>query len=257
MPDSAIMHHSTVEQQDAPGRLTRLLVSWQHPTTRTYHAVAMLYKARKQYEFAYLRRAQHLTGFRPFPGFSKLTRRYRSPRLFPLFSERVMDPSRPDRPRWLSALALDEEAPPMEILARSGGHRQGDSIEVLPEPSVSPSGRTSCDFMVHGVGHQAGAGDRISALKVGDPLRLVKDLGNEVNPRALLVTASSAEPLGWIPDPLLDYVHDVRNTATSSVRVLRANGPEVGNHLRLLVRLEGIVESGYRPFSGRDWDTLA
>src|SRR5436309_1548879 len=115
----------------------RLIVTWRHPQERTYYPVALLDCVRSDdgkqvYEFAYLRRAIRLPGFRPFLGFSDLSRRYASSRLFPLFAERVMDPTRPDRAQWLDALGLDESsAYPMEVLARSGGRRSGDTIELL------------------------------------------------------------------------------------------------------------------------------
>jgi hypothetical protein len=217
----------------------------------------MLEATRNGYEFAYLRNVQNVPGFLPFLGFSDLHRRYTSQRLFPLFTERILDPARPDRPGWLTALALNQEAGTMEILARSGGHRPGDTIEVLPEPRVDAVGATTCVFMVHGVRHQEGASERISLLAPAERLRIVEQPDNRVNPRALLVTSDGAQPLGWVPDPLLDYVHVVRGQGDLTVTVLRANGPEAGQHLRLLVRLEGQVPPGYRAFSGTAWETLA
>lgn len=255
MPGSSVLSRPHGWGQDSQSQVTRLLVSWQNPDTRTYSAVAVAASGR--YEFAYLRRARDIPGFRPLPGFSDLTRRYSSPRLFPLFGERVMDPSRPDRTTWLNALALDGSAGPMEILARSGGHRQGDTIEVLPEPQVDATGLTTCDFMAHGVRYIEGASERITALSTDQLLMLRDQPENKKNPKALLVASDGDEPLGWVPEPLLGYVHDVRGKGTAILTVLRANGPEVGNHLRLLVWLRGKVSAGYRAFVGRDWETLA
>jgi hypothetical protein len=246
--------HAPVASEDL---VTRLLVTWQNSDTRLYEAVAVLEATDGGYEFAYLRRVERVPGFVPFLGFSEITRRYRSERLFSLFSERVLDPSRPDRPGWLNALALGQVARPMEILARSGGHRPGDSIEVVPEPQVDTTGRTTCDFMVHGVRYQAGASERISLLAEGERLRLVEQPNNPANRRALLVTDKESHPLGWVPDPLLDYVHTVRSQGNPVVTVVRANGPEIGYHLRLLVHLDGKVAPGYRAFSGPEWETLA
>lgn len=233
-----------------PGNATsRLLVTWQEPKSRRYHAVGVLYGRPDGYEFAYLRHAQGLSGFHPFLGFPHLDRRYRSPHLFALFAERVMDPSRPDLPGWLDALALDETATPLELLARSGGHRHGDTIELLPEPRRTPDGTTSSLFLVHGVRHQPHASDRISSLSPDERLVLVDDRHNHESGRALLVTATDHVALGWVPDPLLDYVHAVRSDARHALRVVRANGPGVGPHLRLLVRIEG-------PISSADWSLV-
>jgi hypothetical protein len=240
------------------GEVSRLLVCWQHPEQRSYHAVGLLSAERGGYAFVYFRKATNIDGFRPLLGFSDATRRYWSPHLFPLFSERVMDASRPDRPRWLSTLDLGADAEPMEVLARSGGHRLGDNIEVLPVPAVADDGQTHCTFLVHGVRHIGdGASERIARLAAGDNLRLVHESDNKVNPRAVLVSDLDGQRLGWVPNPLLDYVHAVRDQGEPTVSVVRANGPEAGPHLRLLVRLAEVVPVGYVPFAGADWETAA
>lgn len=87
-------------------------------------------------------------------------------------------------------------------------------------------------------------------------LTLTPDEGNAVNARALLASADR-QPLGWVPDPLLDFVHDLRASGDPLVTVERANGPEVGPHLRLLARIRGNVHPGYEPFSGPEWATTA
>jgi hypothetical protein len=240
----------------AAAPLARLIVTWQEPESRLYRAVGVLEQRVDGFEFAYLRNAVARPGFLPFLGFPDLRLRYRSPRLFPLFAERVMDPARSDRPAWLEALGLEPDVGPMEILARSGGHRAGDTIELLPEPSVSPAGVAETLFLVHGVRHQAGASEHIDHLRAGDPLALAVDEDNPINDRALLVTAEN-RPLGWVPDPLLPFVHDLRLFGDPEVRVERANGPEVGSHLRLLVRIRGHVPPGYRAFEGPEWEVVA
>lgn len=206
------------------------------------------------YSFAYLRSAVERPSFRPLLGFRDVQRRYESPGLFPLFAERIMDPRRPDRPIFLAALDLSEGASPLEVLARSGGRRAGDGIELTPVPRVAEDGRTSCTFLVHGIRHVEGAGERIDSLRGGDSLRIARDHGNPVNDRALLVTEREGEPLGWVPDPLLSYVHRVQDQRLTVVRV---NGPEVGTRLRLLVRLDGTADPDPQPFTGPEWATVA
>jgi len=223
---------------------TSLLVCWQDPETRTYHAVALLGHARGEYVFKYLAAANTISGFRPLLGFPDLGLTYRSPALFPLFSERVLDPSRPDRPAMLRALNLPEQAGPLEFLARSGGRRGGDTLEVLPVPTVGTDWRTACTFLVHGVRYQPGAEATLARLTPGDQLHLEAEPTNPKDLRAVLVT-SDGTPLGWVPNPLLDYVHVVLSQAEPQVRVVRANGPEVGHHMRLLVELSGTLPKGY------------
>lgn len=206
------------------------------------------------YAFAYLRVAVERADFRPLLGFADPSRQFRSEGLFPLFAERIMDPRRPEHPVFLAALGLSDEASPLEVLSRSGGQRAGDGIMLIPVPVVEEAGSASCTFLVHGVRHVEGGEARISHLRVGDTLSLVSDRDNDVNARALLVTEKSGEPLGWVPDPLLDFVHLVQGPR---ITVVRVNGPEVGTRLRLLVRLDGIADPTAQPFTGSDWETAA
>jgi hypothetical protein len=84
----------------------------------------------------------------------------------------------------------------MEVLARSGGRRAGDTIELFAEPTVGPDGRTSCTFLTHGVRHQEGAAELIDGLRTGDDLLLVDQPNNEVNGLAIQVADGAYRPLG-------------------------------------------------------------
>lgn len=137
----------------------------------------------------------------------------------------------------------------MEVLARSGGRRAGDTIELFAEPLVTPDGRTCCTFLADGVRHLDRAGELIENLRPGDEVLLVEDPDNLVNPLAIKVANQDRAPPGWVPNPLLDYVHEARCYGSHQLTVVQANGPEVGPHLRLHVRLDGHVDPGYRPFA--------
>lgn len=234
----------------------RLLVAWQDPCTRAIVPIGFLEKISDGFSFAYLRRVMSISGFRPLLGFRDLERRYLSETLFPLFSQRLMDPRRPDYHRYLAVLGLPDGASPMVVLGRSGGRRAGDSIFLVPEPYIDEGGRTSAVFFVHGSRHKPGAEARISTLHEGELLGLHDDAENPVNQSALLVTHDGAE-LGWVPDLLLDYVHHVRDVGEMTIRVAQVNSPDVPPNLRLRVQLDGSVPVGYLPFHGEDWATTA
>lgn len=205
------------------------------------------------YTFHYLRAAVERPGFRPFLGFSSITRSYRSGGLFPLFAERIMDPRRPEHPMYLAALDLSGDVPPLEVLARSGGQRAGDAIMMLPIPEVAADGSTHATFLVHGMRYVPGADERVGRLSQGDVLFLRSEPDNEKNARAVLVVEGDDQRLGYVPDVLLDFVHEV---ADARVTVVRVNGPEVGTRLRLLVRLDGRAHPADQPFTGPGWETV-
>lgn len=202
-------------------------MTWRHPEQSTCRAVGVLERSADGYEFAYLPGIAAVPDFQPFLGFSDPDRRYRSSP-FPLFAERVMDPARPDRPRWLESLGLERDPDVMEVLARSGGRRAGDTIELFAEPVISAEGRTSCTFLTHGARRQEGASELIDVLRPGDRLLLVDQPDNSVTSLAIRVADAASRPLRWVTDPLLDYVHEVRRGGGHRLTVVRANPPEVG-----------------------------
>lgn len=211
----------------------QLLVSRQDPTTRAYTRVGTLSFDGHQYTFEYDR-----TTTRALPGlpFGKV---HSSSSLFPIFAERVMDPHRPERVETLEHLGLPPDAQPFEILAVSGGGRTGDTYELTPLPQDGP---VRLPFLVHGIRHLTDSERAlIEGLDRGDQLQLRAETGNIVNDRALLVTQDGAR-LGYVPDPLLGYVHEIIKQDYELV-VERVNPPVFGLHMRLLVRLNGEYSS--------------
>lgn len=206
------------------------------------------------YRFAYLTRELRRPDFRPLPGLTAAAKTaMSSPTLFPLFAERVISSRRPDRPASMAALGLPTDAAPFEVLARSQGHRVGDTIELLPAPSVEPGAPVSFVFPTHGVRHlEPREQDRITSLARGEELRLLQDRANKVNSRALLVCCVGDVRLGWVPDPLIEMVETIENV---HLTVENANGPQVGFHFRLLVRFEGLASSAGGIFTGPEWTT--
>lgn len=256
--------HETLRRSrpDSAGSVpSRLIVAWQHPETRLISPVGVLDVDTARYRFRYFRRALSAHGFRPFIGFGDLRCAYVSDELFPLFQQRVMNPRRPDYDRYVRSLDLSVDATPWEQLAKSGGRRAGDTIQLFPEPVVRVDGSSGCTFFAHGVRHvkdgcNPTVEQRIAGLKKGDRLQFVSDSDNEVNPRALLIFKVGDGILGWIPDLLLDYVHALRRSGPVELRVEHANGVEAPYHFRLIVRVEGSVPTGYQPFAGAGWEFL-
>lgn len=256
----------------SPTLQRRLVVTWQHPVERNISPVAMLQYDGQHYNFHYIAAALNVTGFRPFLGFPDLYRHYSSQRLFPLFAQRAMTPRRPDFTRWVHRLGLSDDATPWEQIARSGGRRHGDAIQLFPVPQIA-HGHMDCHFLVHGIRHipskprtvaghsvhltQAVLEEHLAGLHVGDHLALHDEPDNDKNPRAILTTTTDDAPLGWVPDLLLDAIHDVPDRNTIDVTAAVVNGPEAGWHLRLLAHLTAQVPQDFQVFTTPRWDSLA
>ncbi|MCV7198173.1 hypothetical protein [Mycobacterium angelicum] len=236
---------------------SRLIVTRRGVDDGIYRAIGYLDQvdaagASPTYEFTYLARVASDPGFVPIVGFRDLTRHYRSPRLFPSFADRVMSAKRPDRPQYLTALDLDADAGAWEVLTASGGHREGDPIELISLPRYHrATGKTSAHFLAHGVRHRgAEVSAHITQLASGHRLGLEPDPGNPVNIRAVRIVDDGLH-IGFVPDPLLDYVHSILAGGHYALTVVRANPAETHPHLRLLLRLSG--RCSYFVFDGPDW----
>jgi hypothetical protein len=248
----------------------RLVVAWQHPVSRAIAPVGFLSYDGHDYRFTYVRNAQRVKDFRPLLGFPELDRAYCSANLFPLFAQRAMDPRRPDFHRYIQSLGLDGEPSPWEQITRSEGHRQGDTIQLLPEPTVT-GGELTCLFLVHGIRH-AHEGPRmlggrqvnvtreqieraLARLHRGDELLFAAEPGNPRNPLALMVIGTGT-PVGYLPDLLTEDVHDLIRQANVTVTVEHVNGPRAPWHLRLLARLHAAPAGDFRFFTSDGWQPL-
>ena len=238
-------------------RSSRLIVTRRGVDDGVYRPIGYLDKVTDAgeaptYQFTYLARVAEDPDFVPIVGFRDVGRRYRSERLFPSFADRVMSAKRPDRPQYLEALDLDADADAWEILTASGGHREGDPIELVSLPRFErATGDTSAYFLAHGVRHRGSeASDWIAGLSAGHSLGLEPDPVNPVNSRAVRIVENGIH-LGFVPDPLLDYVHSVIASGAYDLTVVRANPAETHPHLRLLLRLTGRCEAF--AFDGPDW----
>lgn len=243
---------------DSDLRWSRLIVTRRGVDDGVYRAIGYLDQLTGEaeftttYQFTYLARVAADPAFVPVVGFRDVRRIYRSERLFPSFADRVMSAKRPDRPQYLEALDLHADADAWEILAASGGHREGDPIELISLPRFDrATGETSAHFLAHGVRHRGkDVSDWITRLPTGHRLGFEPDPTNSVNSQAVKIVDRGMH-LGFVPDPLLDYVHSVIGGGTHALTVVRANPAETHPHLRLLLRLVGRCKSF--SFDSPDW----
>lgn len=236
-----------------------LVVSWEHPTSRAIEPVALLGYHGTGYTFEYLPTVARVVDFKPLLGFPELDVTYSSATLFPLFQQRVMDPKRPDYQRYVKELGIDGETTPWEQIYRSGGSREGDTLQLFPVPEYH-DGVWTTRFLVHGIRHLMAkrvlvdGGERggysqeeleelLSSLSVGDLLEVIPEPANGYSGDALLVATRDRLPLGYVPHFLASHLGDPHRRGNLTLRVDHVNPPSAGWHMRLTAALEVVGES--------------
>lgn len=244
-----------------------LFVAWQNPEKRGIRVVGRLSMIpggeATRYEFIYLegaRRAQREYGFQPFLAFPELETVYRSNRLFPFFTNRVVPSKRGDYPAYIEELGLTrEEATPERILSRGGGRRMTDHVEIFAPPQPDPeSGLGEMFFLLRGLRYMsAGTEERIATLERGTQLSCMLDFQSPHNPRAVMLRTDDNFLLGYVPDYLADDVALLReNEAPLAVHVERVNPRPAPQAHRLLCRLQARWPVDHAPFSDESFQPL-
>lgn len=238
-----------------------LYVTWREPGG-SIHPIGLLIRRvdgdGDHFRFAYLKMAEVLDDFQPLAGLPDLHRRYESDELFPVFAHRVMPRSRPEFDALARRVQLGTDADPFEVLARSGGRRATDRVEVFSPPHLTEDGRSSCHFFVRGIRHLPQAAPVVAGLRAGEVLDLVDDPDNRYNARAVLLRSDGTE-IGWIPDYLVEHVHQLRelNDANPTVVVEHVNGEDSPSHQRVLCRLDAPWPlAGFEPFDDARFEPL-
>ena len=242
----------------------RLYATWRHPEGLIRPVGILTRRVSDQpdggvsYRFVYVKAAEQLDGFRHLPGLPDLHKVYDSSELFPVFQNRQMPRQRPDYAEYVSELDLDLGADPFAVLARSEGWRATDRIEVFSYPECTPEGDLKALFFARGIRHLSGAGDAVSHVRPGDLLRLVADPSNDVNPQAILMSNRTDERVGWVPDYLVDMIHELRESFGIDVEVTaeHVNPETTPPHMRLLCRLRAPWPDGYEPLSAPEFQPI-
>lgn len=219
--------------------LRRLRLIWKHPLTRGYHHVGNFdWLTDKRYAFSYAADADQIEGFSPLIQFPDVDHAYVFDGLPAFFENRVMSKQRESYGQYLAWLGLGDAAPPIEVLARTGGGRATDTFHLVEDFSPD-QGVASGRFFVSGIQHQTQGEDIARFLRPGTELQPRDEPTNPYNDRAIILDAEG-KPLGWIPDWLVNDVHRLRGAGTVRVTVEQVN-PDAPARLRLLCRLEATL----------------
>jgi hypothetical protein len=247
-------------------QLQALYVAWQDPESRRYYPVARLVagvgSGHDLYEFSYIKGAEEAAryGFAPLAGFDNLNGVYRSRELFPFFANRLMSPSRPDFALYVQSLGLESNADAMTILARSGGARATDSIELfsLPMRSVD-EGTCHTYFWMHGFRHLGGEQqNRVLSLRPGEELLALPDRDNAFDRHAIELQTADQTRVGYMPRYLAsEVIGFTESGANCRAFVERVNPAPAPTQQRLLCRLDLTWTNGFQNSSGDNYQPIS
>ena len=241
-----------------------LFLAWQDEKSRQWFPVGVLDVDDGEppsYRFRYTGGAERARKEAKFPWlieFPDPREDYRSPRLFPLFSNRVIAPGRPDRADYLSNIDLPETADPVEILSVNGGRRVTDAYEVFPKLVKRADGSFACRFFLHGWRHAApSAQARMSELERDEELYVTLELTNPVTRLAVQIQTKDYHMIGWAPRYLVDDLAAAMAEPSPdySARVARVNPQPAPSRQRVLIEMRGRW-SEHEPMTGADFAPL-
>ena len=248
--------------------LKTLFIAWKDTAkTRAWFPVGRLDAdvQAQHYRFRYVRGAEAAKefGFKALDSFPDLQGDYRSSELFPLFANRLQNPSRPSFREYLQRLDVTYDPPeafdPIEVLAVSEGRRATDNLEVFPKVERGPDGTFAIKFFLHGWRHiHPYAEERINKLSVGEDLGVTLEVTNPVTGYALQIQTQDNVIIGWAPRYLFDdLVHVVFANCRVEAGVGRLNPAPAPPGQRVVVCFRGCWPEGYEPMSGESFTPLA
>ena len=245
-----------------------LFLAWQDPQRRRWYRIGRLRSTQRRFIFVYTQgalEAQVEAGFSALSAFPELRGVYTSEELFALFSNRLLRPSRPEYKQYLEWLSVPEsQADPIAILARSGGQRVTDTLEVFPCPERLPTGEYELHFLIHGLSHMPeGSATRAEDLKVGERLLLMRDFQNPKD-KATLALRTSESYLGdmflvgycprYLTGDIVKLMEEEGNTPT--VLVERVNPVPAPIQFRILCKVLMKWSDTFHPFSGTEYQPI-
>jgi hypothetical protein len=236
-----------------------LYVIWQEPQTKSWLPVGKLtYNSDKQvYQFTYTKGASISPRFIPFGRMKNLHKQYFSVELFPLFANRLLRQSRPEYPAYLQWLNVSskEQNEPLLLLARSGGRRATDLLEVFPYPERNVDGNYEFYFFSRELRRLPKENfEKINLISPGEQLRLVSDSQNKCDTGAIAL--QSGDLVGYCPPYLAkNFSQAQKKMNWSHLTVVKVNR-EAPSAFRLLCRWVFNLPENFQLFLGKEFQEL-
>lgn len=233
-----------------------LVLTWKNPESHEWIPVGRLAFCTDKYVFKYTygaKKAEEEGYFVPFGKMTDLNKLYESTEIFPIFKNRLLQKSRPEYADYLDWLNLTQENySPIDELARSGGIRVTDNLQLFPIPKED-NGRYEVTFFSHGIRYLPPTYiERIGHLNQGNKLFLMKDVQNNFDVFALVLrTGDPPEIVGYVPrffardfNILIDK--NGPKKVSTIVEKVNLNAP---HQFKLMCRLTSDWPIDFEPFS--------
>lgn len=239
-----------------------LFIGWYETGARRWVPVGRLTHENNVYRFVYTRGAKESKGFTPFGRMVDLDAAYVSDVLFPLFANRVLPKSRPEYHDYLRWLGLSkQEHDELEELARTGGLRATDTLEMFPCPEPTKNNFYEVFFFSHGLRHLIPENQvRVNTLVSGEQLFVVQDFQNPYDPMALLMRTNDPMSLvGYCPRYYsAEFTRLIEAVGPTNVKVtVEQANPDAPSQLRLLCKLTAPWPMNFSPCARDEFTPLA
>lgn len=239
-----------------------LFLACQDKASHQWSPVARLTKQDGKYHFLYTKGARKIPDFLPLGRMADLKKEYVSDDLFPIFSNRILPKTRPEYSDYLNWLGLSHENhTALEELARTGGLRATDNLELIPCPEPTADCKYEAYFFCRGLSHfHKENQDRASELTEGDRLFLLRDVCDEHDETALLLrTGDPISLVGYVPkyySKEFTELLDASPPHEAKIVVERVNNLAPLQY-RVLCKFSAPWPKGFLPYSSEDFLPIA
>lgn len=179
--------------------IDRLLVIWGESVAGNRHVIGHLVRSAGEFRFWYeddlsRARAHGLQLLPEFPAHRRADDPYVGRYLFALFAERIPALTRRDASAMMAAWGVERPDDQFEVLARSGGIRATDRLELAEYRAPDDDLSEPLEFRVAGRRYIPDA----APIVVGDALSLRPEPENQADPAAVIVDRSGRKA-GYVP----------------------------------------------------------
>jgi hypothetical protein len=187
---------------------------------------------------------------------------YKSEVLFPVFANRILAKNRPEYSDYLKWLGLSEARyDELEELARTGGLRATDSMELFPCPEPTEGKNYEVYFFCRGLRHlHVENQERARQLQPSERLYLMQDLQNPHDPTALLMRTSEPVTLvGYAPRYYsAEFTQLIKSTDPDQVNVtVEQVNLDAPIQYRVLCKLTSPWPANFSPCATKEFQALA